>query len=543
MATNTGTAALPLKLVVVGGGIGGLACAYALQKVGHYVVLIEQTDGQFKSKRGMRCPPNMTRPLYDWGLGPELEEVAVKASGISFLLGGTGEKIGMTVFHEQIMKAFRADFLFVQHGQIYSMLTSLALSVGVEIRYSSSVVDIDPYGGVPPLVNGHSPSTSSSSLPSTPSTFSTSSFPPSPSRVHFDPSGQPAVYLDSGEILSADIVFGVDGRESLVRRTVIRARDCEWADDQNAWSINLSIPTEQMKEDDDLRDLCVSEDWTIWLGEGYGVYGCLTDKKSTYSLVIIWPETPNDKLGSSSWYEEWPVENIDWDSRVLEVRLRKMIKLAKTFTCVKDSVGEPIDSWIHESGRVVLAGDAAHPLLPTGSHHVAMAIEDAVTLSHLLSHVSTASTIPLLLSAYEDLRQHRSHLVQTSESRKRAFTSFPRGLEQETRDRGLREAMRQAKLDWEEADEDYLREEWREYVDLFGYDAREAVEDWWTKWGPLVRRGVRYSLSDGTERSLSDTDVDEVSFDHQEVKSAQVEVSVSSVSADTSDILQILPVL
>ncbi|KZT25861.1 FAD/NAD(P)-binding domain-containing protein [Neolentinus lepideus HHB14362 ss-1] len=537
MATND--RAFPLQFVVVGGSIGGLACAYALQKVGHQVVVLEQSDGEFKSKRGMRCPPNMTRPLCEWGLGPELEKVAVKASGISFLVGGTGEKIGLTVFHEHIMKNFRADFLFVQHGQIYSMLTSLAHSVGVEIRYNTTAVDVDPYCGVPPLVNGHCPFASSSSLPSTPST-SSPSHPHSPAHFDFDPSGRPAVYLDSGEVLTADIVLGTDGRDSLVRKTVVSSRDTEWIDDQNTWSINLSIPTEEMREDDDLRDLCESLDWSIWLGDGYGVYGCLTDKKSTYSLVIIWPETPNDKVASPSWYEEHPVENIDWDSRPLEVRLKKMIKLAKTFTYAEDSVREPIDSWIHENGRVVLAGDAAHPLLPTGSHHVAMAIEDAVTLSHLLSNVVFPSMIPLLLTAYEEIRQLRTQLVQVSEPRKRAFTSFPKGPEQEMRDHGLREAMLQAKLDWEDADANYLREEWKEYIELFNYDAREAVEDWWAKWGALVRRGMRYSSSNETSRTLSDTDMSEsdVSFDYSEVKSPQVEVSVSSTSADGIDILQ-----
>ncbi|EPQ51185.1 FAD/NAD P-binding domain-containing protein [Gloeophyllum trabeum ATCC 11539] len=501
--------ALPLQFIIVGGGIGGLACAYALQKVGHQVVVLEQSDGQFQSKRGIRCPPNMTRPLYEWGLGPALESAAVKASGISFIVGETGEKIGMTVFHEEIMKAFRADFLFVQHGDIHAMLQDLALSTGVEIQYNATVVDIDPYGGVPPLTIGRARS--------------------------------PAV--------TGDVILGTDGRDSLVRKTVVGHGVREGGLRSFFYLSTMVLFSWFYHARGLLREFEADEgelQWTIWMGDGYGVYGYLTDDKKTYSLVMIWPESPKDKLSaeSASWHKEHPVEDIDWDSRGMEVRLRKLINLAKTFTCAQDSVREPIDSWMHESGRVVLAGDAAHPLLPTGSHHVAMAIEDAVTLAHLLSHAILPSNIPLLLTTYEELRQLRTHLVQVSESRKRAFASFPHGPEQATRDRGLREAMREALLDWKHADEDYLREEWKEYVELFNYDAREAVEDWWTKWGALVRRGLRYSLSNGTGTSgsaFSDGDVDtsgEWDFPEVGVKSPQVSVSISSISADGSEIVQ-----
>lgn len=35
-----------LRILVVGGSIGGLATAYALQKAGHDVVVLEQSDGK-----------------------------------------------------------------------------------------------------------------------------------------------------------------------------------------------------------------------------------------------------------------------------------------------------------------------------------------------------------------------------------------------------------------------------------------------------------------------------------------------------------------
>lgn len=40
----TEKAAFPLKFVIVGGGIAGLACAYTLQCAGHTVRVLEKSD-------------------------------------------------------------------------------------------------------------------------------------------------------------------------------------------------------------------------------------------------------------------------------------------------------------------------------------------------------------------------------------------------------------------------------------------------------------------------------------------------------------------
>jgi salicylate hydroxylase len=117
-----------------------------------------------------------------------------------------------------------------------------------------------------------------------------------------------------------------------------------------------------------------------------------------------------------------------------------------------------------------------------------MSIEDAMTLSTLFSLPAAKSHTPLLLSAYEELRQPRCAATQASELRKRDFVCLPRGHEQQARDDGLRAASMRALLDWDEAEEEYLRETWEEYIDLFAFDAREAVEDWWTKWGSAILR-------------------------------------------------------
>lgn len=90
MSSTNGTdkAQYRLRILVVGGSIAGLGCAYTLAKAGHDVIVFEQSDGVwrvsflqslivaccteyswFKGPSGLsQIPPNETLLLGRWGL-------------------------------------------------------------------------------------------------------------------------------------------------------------------------------------------------------------------------------------------------------------------------------------------------------------------------------------------------------------------------------------------------------------------------------------------------------------------------------------------
>ena len=71
-----------------------------------------------------------------------------------------------------------------------------------------------------------------------------------------------------------------------------------------------------------------------------------------------------------------------------------------------------------------------------------MALEDASTLSNLLSRLSHPAQLPLFLSAFQTLRHARATRTQ-GESRLNQFVfHLDDGAEQEKRDRSMREGMR-----------------------------------------------------------------------------------------------------
>jgi salicylate hydroxylase len=91
-----------------------------------------------------------------------------------------------------------------------------------------------------------------------------------------------------------------------------------------------------------------------------------------------------------------------------------------------------------------------------------------------------------MLSAFEEIRQPRCTYTQRSEIRGRDFIVLPNGPEKTARDEGMRGALAMALLDFDDADEEYLRKSWGTYIYIFAHDANEAVDDYWSKYGRML---------------------------------------------------------
>ena len=83
-----------LHALVIGGGIGGLACAIALRRAGLEVSLFEQTLEQREVGAGIQISPNASRLLGRYGLGGAMARVAVRPSAIVFRRWQDGRVLG-----------------------------------------------------------------------------------------------------------------------------------------------------------------------------------------------------------------------------------------------------------------------------------------------------------------------------------------------------------------------------------------------------------------------------------------------------------------
>lgn len=88
------------------------------------------------------------------------------------------------------------------------------------------------------------------------------------------------------------------------------------------------------------------------------------------------------------------------------------------------------------------------------------------------------------MEAFQDLRQGRCERVHDLELMSMSFAWAPPGPERDLRDQQLRPTLegKPGEVEW---DEGHLRAEWERMGDVFGYNAREAAENWWVHWGVL----------------------------------------------------------
>lgn len=77
-------AALPINIVVVGCGLGGLSAAHCLAEAGHTVTILETASVIGEIGAGIQVSPNVTRLLIRWGLGDRLKQVTVKPGALTF---------------------------------------------------------------------------------------------------------------------------------------------------------------------------------------------------------------------------------------------------------------------------------------------------------------------------------------------------------------------------------------------------------------------------------------------------------------------------
>lgn len=124
-------AALPINIVVVGCGLGGLSAAYCLAEAGHTVTILESALAIGEIGAGIQVSPNVTRLLIRWGLGDKLKQVTVKPEALTFrrctyrfrcivpshrsnmFTGSTGETIAWTKWGESMDKEYGAPYYHI----------------------------------------------------------------------------------------------------------------------------------------------------------------------------------------------------------------------------------------------------------------------------------------------------------------------------------------------------------------------------------------------------------------------------------------------
>jgi salicylate hydroxylase len=335
------------RIAIIGGGIGGLAAALALERRGAEVVVCEQSPVHSEIGAGLNLTPNAVKAFRALGIEDRIEAIGSGSEFMAIRSWRSGRFISRTrrgdfpkVFGAPNLTVHRADLLDVLRGALKT----------TDIRLGMRCVAVD--GG--------------------------------------DRSA--AVRFADGSTLEADIVVGADGIHSAVRKSLFGA-DRPRFTGCICWrgmAPAAAVP----------RDINIA-DGTMWMGpHGHVVHYPVRRGE----LVNIVAHFDSDAWTGESWTHECDVAEVTTAYAAWNPALTRLYPLSQRWYKWALYDRDPLERWT--KGRATLLGDSAHAMLPYLGQGAGMAIEDGCVLAAMIGR--HGEDLDTALSAYERLRVPRT---------------------------------------------------------------------------------------------------------------------------------------
>ncbi|BGP25865.1 hypothetical protein JCM10295v2_004805 [Rhodotorula toruloides] len=363
-----------IKVIIVGAGIGGLACAIESRLEGHEVILFEQTKEFKPLGDNIGLFPNSGRFVKRWGIHYELSKHCAYPDGLrwyrydgQFITHQRQQKKGEDMGEANPFKD--APLYDTTRYDLHQLLIKRAKELGVQVMMNSRVAK------------------------------------------YVEEADFAGVEVD-GKLYKADVVLGADGVKSKARELVLGVYD---APRPSGYAIfRTSYSADRIRANPICAHLApVDEDArSIWIGpDAHFIIGTTKSGKEMHWLL-----THLDKADvEESWMYPGKVEDAleyvkDWDPVVKAVMETTPEGALVDWKLV---FRDPLPRWVSEGGRTCVLGDAAHPFLPTSQQGASQAVEDGVTIAHTLS-IAKKKGLPLnvALNIYQMLRYERVKRAQ-----------------------------------------------------------------------------------------------------------------------------------
>ncbi len=356
-----------MNIIILGGGIGGLATALSLHAAGISSRVYESTPEVKPLGVGINVLPHSVRELTELGLQAKLDAIGIRTQELVY-----ATKRGEIIWREPrgMFAGYHWPQFSIHRGELQMLLYEAVLERlgpdAVVTGHRAVAVTQDHAGGA----------SGSSSTGAT---------------AHFvDTSGNP---LPSA---SADLVIAADGIHSAIRAQFFPAegppvwsKRILWRGTTiakpfltgasmmlagYAWKKWVCYPIRQLDDVDGEKRQIIN-----WIAE-------LTFDSTSLHAPEDWNRV--GKLDDfTPDFEKW---NFGW------MHVGKMIRDTQAVYEYPVSDRNPAPTWVQ--GRCVLLGDAAHAMYPIGSNGASQAILDARKLAYELA---TQPTIETALAAYE----------------------------------------------------------------------------------------------------------------------------------------------
>jgi salicylate hydroxylase len=351
----SGAAVTEAQVLVVGGGIGGLAVAAALARGGKRVRVLEKASEFGEIGAGIQIAPNGSRALDRLGVLAEIHASAVFPRTIAWLDAVSGEPLTSLALGD----AFRARYgypYFVMHRSdlLAALLAACRADERIALETERDVTALEDHG-----------------------------------------SFVQAACAD-GTAYRCEVLVGADGLRSVVRQHVV-------GDGEPVCSEYVAyrgtLPVAQLRHDADLDGVL------LWTGPGMHLVQYPVRRGELYNQVAVF-KSDRYAPGARDWGSP---EELDarFGRGCPAVRAAAQLIARDRRWPMYDRL--PVERWTRN--RVVLIGDAAHPMLQYLAQGACQALEDAVAFAGALA---AHDDVLAGLAAYAAARAPRTARVQTT---------------------------------------------------------------------------------------------------------------------------------
>ncbi|EKX50009.1 zeaxanthin epoxidase, plastid-targeted [Guillardia theta CCMP2712] len=361
----------PLKVVIAGGGVGGLFLAKALQKKGCKVLILEKT-GKFARFGGpIQLASNALATIK--GIDETLfTEVMEKFTFTGTRTNGIKDGIRTQWYTKFDAITKMAEYFNLPYTGVVDrpdLQEILLKSVGEDetVRRSSPVSRFEQLG---------------------------------------DGKGV-KVYLEDGTCEEADVLVGADGIWSTIRAQLWN-QDAKGPKSGTTYSGYTCFAGDTIQRPDYYFDV----GYQVYIGPGkYFVTSDVGRGRTQWYAFLALPEGTKSRASNLEYLQELFSKGKEgrWSEevfKVLDATPEENIEQRDLF----DRPPSVTKSW--SKGHVTMIGDAVHPMMPNLGQGGCQAIEDAYVLSEILGTVEKREDIPGALRSFYFKRLPRTSVIQ-----------------------------------------------------------------------------------------------------------------------------------
>lgn len=347
-------------VLVVGGGMAGLAGALALRENGAAVTLVEVAPEFGEIGAGLQMAPNASRTLKRWGLLEKALEIGVQPKHLVFRDAVSGEELTRQSLGGEFEQRYGAPYVVIHRSDLHRILLEACQEAGVTLVNDVRVQRVETEGE------------------------------------------RARAYTSAGEVYEADAILAADGLKSTLRATI--STDSPVPSAYVAYRGTVPITTQTPTTD--------LEDVIVYLGPNCHLVQYPLRKGKLLNTVAVF-KSPSFERGEEQY---GGVDELEDAYRDCVPAVQNALKNLSTAMRWPMYDRDPIENWV--TGRMTLIGDSAHPMLQYLAQGACQALEDAAVLQDVtLEHVFTpngvdSSAWPAAFKKFNATRAGRTARVQ-----------------------------------------------------------------------------------------------------------------------------------